>query len=572
MYCTILGGGILPNGYLGVDVFLVIGGYLMMKSISRSQESGGFSYWRFLLKRIVRLWPLILIISLAALCIGYFLMIPDDYENVGETVIASSVFANNILACITTRDYWNPSNTYRPLKHTWYVCLLMQAYVVIPAILALAGRFGNDRAKLYRRLLAGLTCASLVLYLLPCFLPEQKFYYLPFRTFEITLGGWIAILPVDRTEDRSGDRKALEAACLVGLIALFCLRGSFLPSPVALLLTVLCTALLLAGTGAREGSVCLPVKCIAAVGKRSLSVYLWHQVIIAFMYYSFVGRLSFASAIICLGIIACVSALSYRWIEVPLKAAARTEKRQIRTFAACTAFALVLCAGSGWLYLHAGVVRDVPELGIVKGEGRRGMHVEYNNNVIIWDRDFSNDARVKVLVVGNSFGRDWANVLAESDIADQIELSYVSSEETSEYYEERMERFEQAKYVFYALGPEFDDVPENFATWATPEKLFAISNKRFGFSNGIIYSHRNDPDYYSQTIDMGEEWLSECERQKALYSDHYIDLIGAVQREDGSIAVFTPDGKLISQDCLHLTRFGAQYFAQALDLSWIVLD
>ena len=61
-------------------------------------------------------------------------MLPDDFENLAESVVASSFFGNNVLACITTKNYWDVVNLYKPLMHLWYIGLLMQAYIVLPLI------------------------------------------------------------------------------------------------------------------------------------------------------------------------------------------------------------------------------------------------------------------------------------------------------------------------------------------------------------------------------------------------------------------------------------------------------
>ena len=76
----------------------------MMKSITKAMEKNKFSYWRFIVSRVARLWPLILIMSTLALGLGLFTMLPDDLENLSESVIASNVFANNVLSCITTKN------------------------------------------------------------------------------------------------------------------------------------------------------------------------------------------------------------------------------------------------------------------------------------------------------------------------------------------------------------------------------------------------------------------------------------------------------------------------------------
>ena len=100
------GGGILPYGYLGVDIFFVVGGYLFIASLKKKLEEGKFNYWHFCFRKIIRLWPLVILASIVSVGLGFFLMLPDDYENLAESVVATDVFGNNILSAITTGDYW----------------------------------------------------------------------------------------------------------------------------------------------------------------------------------------------------------------------------------------------------------------------------------------------------------------------------------------------------------------------------------------------------------------------------------------------------------------------------------
>lgn len=117
-----------------MDLFLVINGYLVTKSIFQEYRNDSFPYFRFLVKRVIRLWPLVLLAGAVSLLIGYFNMLPDDLENVGQSVVASNVFVNNILANITTRDYWYVGQKFKPLMHMWYFGIVVQFYVVYPLI------------------------------------------------------------------------------------------------------------------------------------------------------------------------------------------------------------------------------------------------------------------------------------------------------------------------------------------------------------------------------------------------------------------------------------------------------
>lgn len=187
--------GVMPNGYLGVDIFLVINGYLITKGIISSYTKGGLNYFQFLCKRIVRLWPMVVLAGLVALSIGYFVMLPDDLENLSLSVVASNLCANNILSCITTGNYWDLVNEHKPLMHFWYIGIVVQCYVVYPLLfIALRKCCRKENfIQVSHITLWVLLIISVLLYILPGFSVAQKFYYLQFRFFEMALGGTIAL-------------------------------------------------------------------------------------------------------------------------------------------------------------------------------------------------------------------------------------------------------------------------------------------------------------------------------------------------------------------------------------------
>ena len=127
--------GLLESGYLGVDIFFVIAGFLTVSSIYRKLEDNSFSYWAYIKNKVVRLLPMILIASAFCLIIGFILWLPDDYENLSESIIASTFFSNNILSGITTKNYWDTVNDFKPLMHMWYLGILMEFYVIAPLLM-----------------------------------------------------------------------------------------------------------------------------------------------------------------------------------------------------------------------------------------------------------------------------------------------------------------------------------------------------------------------------------------------------------------------------------------------------
>lgn len=560
------GGGYLAYGYLGVDIFLVISGYFMMKSIMKSMDEKRFSYWNFLFGRIARLWPLVLIMGAVALAIGCFTMLPDDLENLSQSVIASNVFANNILACITTRNYWDIVNTYKPLMHTWYLGVLMQAYVIFPLIYMVVFKISKGNRNAVKMSVTFITLLSLLLYLLPVAASEQKFYYLPFRAFEITVGSLLVFMPEDKIITKKV-QYSLEVACLAVILFFICMPIEVPVASVKLLAIVFATVILVYVFAHTEEKLNPCIKLFANIGKASFSIYLCHQIVVAYMYYAVTDRTDLYVLLAFIAVVAVISVATYFLAEKTLNAIA---KRSLRwSYVLSVAVFLITSSISGFIYLRAGVIRDVPELGIDKNNVHRGMHAEYCDIPYSWNKDFSDSDKVKVLVIGDSFGRDWANILNESSISDKIEISYIylSSDLIYQQYENRIS---QADVVFRTYSNSTANIADSLPDIISNDKLYIVGYKNFGSSNGIIYNHRQSEDYFEQSITLDEEVLNNNQILKQTYGDHYIDMIQPVQNEDGSIRVFTDDHYFISQDCRHLTKFGAQYYACIMDLSWIL--
>ena len=219
-------------------------------------------------------------------------------------------------------------------------------------------------------------------------------------------------------------------------------------------------------------------------------------------------------------------------------------------------------AGGLYIYANAGVVRDVPELEVVKGKVHRGMWAEYCDRGYKYDKEFTDDEQPKWYVIGNSFGRDMVNIILESPYAELVDVVY--SETHS--YSEKKERFAKADIVFLStLGLNEALIEEVQMLCKGKTKLFIIGEKNFGENNGQVYRHRFDKDYHQITIDMEEGYAEKDERLKAAYPDIYIDMIELVRQPDGKVRVFSDDGRFISQDCRHLTQAGAQYYASLLE-------
>ena len=496
--------GWCKSGYLGVDVFLVINGYLVVPKVMNEIEDGRFRYFSFLEKKLFRLLPLVLLVSAFALAIGYMDMLPFDYRFLSEEVVASSIFANNILQSITTQNYW-AAIYHKVMMHTWFLGVLFQFYIIFPLLMIVF-------RKWMKSTLVILTVLSLLLYLSPIDTIADKYYLLHYRFFELTIGGLIALKSY-----RSSS--ILGYASLLGIILMIfygaftigertmpynlvggtnTIRESFLPRELILILTVLFTTLFIWVDGQKThiSSVAQNSKVLAPLGRMSLSIFLWHQPLLAFYRYFYADEISFS---ILLGIIVVTLSLSfftYHIIEKKIQPNIISRCCLLLSFIAINAFSL-------WIYSIGGAVRDVPELGICKGYADPKVFERYTDRIYEYDKEFSSDStKKKILVVGNSFARDFANILLESSIADSIQLSYHNG-----FGDCPISRIRQCDRIYF-FGWKHQ-VPEVVWLNLRPHvEIWGIGTKNHGTSNGIFYKNRHHEDYFAQRTSIRSEYYA----------------------------------------------------------------
>lgn len=559
--------GFMSYGYLGVDLFLVINGYLITKSLNKRLMVDGLNsnqliYLQFEVSRLVRLLPVLLIAGIFCMIVGYFVMLPDDYENLSESVVATNLFGNNILAAITTKNYWDVVNEYKPLMHTWYVGILMQFYIIYPILFFIARLDKNDSQRTLVLMISTLAVISLIVYFGTTDV-AQRFYYLPSRFFEFAVGGIVAL-----TWKPEDGEKTFHVwfvfACYALLLLLIAVNRQLLPANLRLVAIVALTVVLLMSSSMLENRVTANV-ILAKIGAASYSIFVWHQVLLAFYRYTISSYFTVISYTLLLVVVAIFSWITYYFIEQKTNKWMDDIKSKYVFYSIIIALFFGLLCFATHIYIKGGVVRDVPELYISKFD--KVNHKGYNEKINQYDRSFVTD-KPHWLVVGNSFGRDFSNTILESTISDSIELSYIRIEN----YKLPLyaDRFANADRVFFSsLGIDEQAVTELElicqANGFNVENLVIVGTKNFGTSNGQFYIHRNSPDYYMQRTQMEEGYYERNALLKSIYKERYLDLIGLVIDDNMTVPVFTPDHHFISQDCRHFSKGGAIWFSQLID-------
>lgn len=317
-------------GFVGVDIFFVLSGFLLTSIIVEDHAAGRFLLRRFYERRARRLLPALFPVLLASCCLSWMVMTPPDFRLFAQSLGASAVFMANMLFARKT-GYFDDDEGFGPLLHLWSLSVEEQFYIVFPllviGVLALWRGAGAHRRLLL--VLAALAAASFTLGLVIApRSPPLAFFSLPTRAWELLAGAVCALWP-------PAPARAARALAGAGLIA----AGFVLAEPGAspgwiLLLPVCGTALVL--RHARKGNVigkALARAPLPQIGTASYGIYLWHLPLLATLDYVWLGQppLLLSAGVIALAILLGFASLVL--IERPVRNG--TVLRQPRTLALC---------------------------------------------------------------------------------------------------------------------------------------------------------------------------------------------------------------------------------------------
>ncbi|MCA9139626.1 MAG: acyltransferase, partial [Planctomycetales bacterium] len=177
----------LRGGYLGVDVFFVLSGYLISAILLRDMDLGVFGMRRFYARRIRRLVPVILSVVVATLLVANFFLVDGQRVYVAKQAIAALVSVSNVFVWRSTGDYWGPTAESTALLHTWSLSVEEQFYLIFPVVLALVHRCMPRRVTAF--FLFVIATSGLGYLIIVAARPSAAFYLLPTRAWELACGG-----------------------------------------------------------------------------------------------------------------------------------------------------------------------------------------------------------------------------------------------------------------------------------------------------------------------------------------------------------------------------------------------
>ncbi|MCF7969083.1 MAG: acyltransferase [Methylococcaceae bacterium] len=309
------------GGFVGVDVFFVISGYLITTIILAELEQGKFSIVNFYERRARRILPALFLVMLVCIPFAWLYLPSPEYKDFSQSLVAVSVFASNILFWRES-GYFDTAAELKPLLHTWSLAVEEQYYVLFPPVLMLFWRLGKRWILVMLGLVfvASLAVAEWAAYAKPA----AAFYLLPTRGWELLVGAFAAFYLSKAS--RKGFSKAVgEVGGWLGvtliLYAVFaCSKATPFPGLYALVPTLGAVLVILFATQQTTVGKFIGNKVFVGVGVISYSAYLWHQPLFAFAKQRSLTEPSHIVFLILSALTLLLAYLSWRYVETPFRA------------------------------------------------------------------------------------------------------------------------------------------------------------------------------------------------------------------------------------------------------------
>ncbi len=364
----------LPGGFVGVDVFFVISGFLITSLIARQIAEQRFSLIDFYERRFRRIYPNLLVVLAVTAVLGFVAMLPLTYRPFGRSLTWAALSGSNFVF-IDGKGYFDPGNLAKPLLHTWSLGVEEQFYLVFPWLLIVATKRGYNA----KWLIGCFVALSLVLSVVAASLDWHAGYFLlPTRFWELGIGAMIAILP--ESDHLSAPQRSFLGIAGLAAIAWAALRLSEsdpFPGYLAMAPTIGAAAIIWANGGV--AAKLLSFRPFVWIGRLSFALYLWHWPLISISAGIGLPPTDTPTRVVITALMFALSLAGYYLWEQPIRKRRLLPRR--KTFFATLAVCTLAIAGLGILIF---VTRGLPQRQSV--EERKAMEEANLNSFVIEKR------------------------------------------------------------------------------------------------------------------------------------------------------------------------------------------
>lgn len=330
----------LDGGYIGVDIFYVISGFLITGILVRElEEKKTISLIAFYARRIKRLLPASFLVIFTTGVTGFFLIPASMRQSFGRDLIAASTYISNFLFAHWQNDYQNLDSTPSPFIHFWSLAVEEQFYIFWPLLVLILFRMGKKRAVLF-----GVITVFFASFIFSLYLTERapiwSFYILPTRAWELAAGALLIFLP-----ELKRNRMVIVLLSLVAIMISSYIFDENTPFPgIAALAPVIATVLLIASRGKWPTMLNLVgnSRIVQWLGAISYPLYLWHWPVLVIPAIYLGENLTFYQTAFLLLLTVLLADATFRWVEKPIQAATLNRQRIFTFGTAATVISIVL--------------------------------------------------------------------------------------------------------------------------------------------------------------------------------------------------------------------------------------
>ena len=603
------GSKLFSGGFVGVDVFFVISGYLITSIIIEERHNNSFTFARFYERRARRILPALLAMLLVCVPLAWTCSLPQDMDFFSQSVLAVLGFVSNVFFSQTT-GYFGVGASLNPLIHTWSLAVEEQYYILFPVLLLWLWRLGPRTAGATLCVIAACSLIAAQYYAKAD--PQFDFYGLPTRGWEILAGALLAFYSrhlegavTERGSPAQGTAKAIlpQSGSLIGfaLIAyaiFFFDDGTPSPSLYALIPVLGAVLIILYANESTLVGKLLGLQPLVAVGVISYSLYLLHQPVLAFARQRLLAEPDLPTVSVLLLMTLALSYASWRFIEQPFRNRDRLSRPRLFISAGCAAACLLAIAISGWQTRGFPARFDrtekanqqlVQAVGIERRRVVRGDVCQFNNRTDIgidaflnqWnckdDSTFAHLQRIPVIITGDSHSADKVIALKLNGLLPlQIGgagCSIVPSRMSSDCQRIYLKLYEVVAhdpyYRYLALAHSFAEseltpelIQETVAYWKRYNKKLVWFTSMPTFFQFAAHLEREQP----ARIDLRIADLSRQEGLLRILNDSGIHTVDT-QRIFCSLndcGYVSTEGCVLMTDDSHLSLWGARLFGRAL--------
>lgn len=269
-----------PSGYIGVDIFFIISGYLITSILLKDLQLNRYSIKEFYIKRVRRIFPSLILVMLSILIFGWFALTSSEFQNIGKHVASGALFVSNFNLWLEA-GYFDTASEYKPLLHLWSLGIEEQFYIFWPLLLSL---FFTNKRSVLTLITAIIFCSFGLNILFIQQYPSATFYLPHTRTWELLLGSLLSYIEIKgHNTHRHGPLKALAGCILLTIAVLLINDKSIFPGWWAILPSIGTLLIISAGPNNFINRNIFGNKVLVYIGLLSYPLYLWHWPIFSYI-------------------------------------------------------------------------------------------------------------------------------------------------------------------------------------------------------------------------------------------------------------------------------------------------